>query len=346
MEKREKWIDTIKGIAIIFVVLGHAIDGIRGAAMYAGSECNLRNLEDIISTFHMPLFITVSGYLYAKVYLYKSLPKKKEKIANFVLLYLEWCILWYIFKTFSGKLSISDISIIDLICIPIKSIGVYWYLYILILLYVFLEKILQMIGNHNKLAFIIFLTLSMLYTTPPLYFEYWDANVTAIRLMYYLLFFYYGYLIQRNVKVKELVLNNKQFLLNVIIVIAWFIVEFQFSILFEIIYILKPFIIILIINIIFYLSIRLNGCNFKVLYNLGKKSLEIYLLHRFFLLAGRYVLRQMHINYMILGLFVLIVIGIAGPLITSFIFKLCGMWEIFFSPFNFVKTIKSSNSNL
>lgn len=341
-EKREKWIDTIKGLAIICVVLGHAIDGIRSAAMYTGYERFLRNLEDIISTFHMPLFITVSGYLYAKVYLYKSLSKKKEKIINFILLYLEWCFLWYIFKTISGKLTISGTTIKDLISIPIRSIGVYWYLYILILLYIFMEHIVQIIGRHNKLALTIFVIFNILYNK----FvwggqgECLDDKITAIRLIYYLLFFYYGYLIQRDEKIKKNILNNKYFVLNLFIIIAWFIAEFKFSILFEKINILKPFIIILIINIIFYLTILFNECNLVVLHYLGKNSLEIYLLHRFFLLVVRHAINWMHIDSMILGLSVITIVGITGPLIISFILKVCGLWEILFSPFCFVKAIK------
>ena len=48
--KRIKWIDMLKGIGVIAVVVGH----------FYNNETLLR----IISSFHMPLFFFISGYLF------------------------------------------------------------------------------------------------------------------------------------------------------------------------------------------------------------------------------------------------------------------------------------------
>lgn len=81
-KERERWIDGVKGIAIILVVLGHVLDGYIGANMYADSQNILKNLSYIIKIFHMPLFIIISGYLYEKYVLYSS--NINKKIANFL----------------------------------------------------------------------------------------------------------------------------------------------------------------------------------------------------------------------------------------------------------------------
>jgi len=56
--EREEWVDIIKGIGILLVVIGHVTPG---------------TLRDFIFTFHMPLFFVIGGYLY----------RTKENIALF-----------------------------------------------------------------------------------------------------------------------------------------------------------------------------------------------------------------------------------------------------------------------
>lgn len=51
MNKRENWIDIIKGLGIVCVVAGHTLVGTISEAIYI---------------FHMPLFFFISGYLYKR----------------------------------------------------------------------------------------------------------------------------------------------------------------------------------------------------------------------------------------------------------------------------------------
>lgn len=46
-KQRIEWIDTIKGVGIILVLIGH---------------CNIPNINQYIYLFHMPLFYIISGY--------------------------------------------------------------------------------------------------------------------------------------------------------------------------------------------------------------------------------------------------------------------------------------------
>ena len=64
---RNRKIDVLKGIAIILVVLGHVIVGYYDTLYY---QTNL--IFKICYSFHMPLFIYISGYLVGK----------KEKYGN------------------------------------------------------------------------------------------------------------------------------------------------------------------------------------------------------------------------------------------------------------------------
>lgn len=58
MGKRDKTIDILKGTAIILMVLGHVIQTI-----YAPDNYDENLIFKFIYSFHMPLFIFISGYL-------------------------------------------------------------------------------------------------------------------------------------------------------------------------------------------------------------------------------------------------------------------------------------------
>lgn len=69
--KRENWIDSLKGIAIVCVVLGHILDGAMKKEMFP-STVWMGGLDRIIYSFHMPLFFVMSG-----VSFYLGVVKKK-----------------------------------------------------------------------------------------------------------------------------------------------------------------------------------------------------------------------------------------------------------------------------
>ena len=61
---RNEYLDIVKGIAIIFVVLGHCIQFGSGKEVFT-SECFYDDaLFKFIYCFHMPVFMAVSGYLF------------------------------------------------------------------------------------------------------------------------------------------------------------------------------------------------------------------------------------------------------------------------------------------
>ena len=55
-KKRVKWADSLKGILILLVVLGHSIQGVYGENV---DSCLLWN---VIYSFHMPAFFAISGF--------------------------------------------------------------------------------------------------------------------------------------------------------------------------------------------------------------------------------------------------------------------------------------------
>lgn len=54
--ERDKTVDTLKYVLIIFVVIGHTLPKFMGGVI-------LTHLMNSIYLFHMPLFVVISGYL-------------------------------------------------------------------------------------------------------------------------------------------------------------------------------------------------------------------------------------------------------------------------------------------
>ena len=58
---RDKTIDFIKGILMLFVILGHTTLGLTD--LYSFDD-TMNGITNVIYSFHMPCFIAVSGFLY------------------------------------------------------------------------------------------------------------------------------------------------------------------------------------------------------------------------------------------------------------------------------------------
>lgn len=83
---RENWLDSVKGILIILVVLGHAIQN-------TIPDCNDSHLWNYIYSFHMAAFMMVSGYANSKdINPCKTIWKRA---INLLLPFIVWSIVMY-----------------------------------------------------------------------------------------------------------------------------------------------------------------------------------------------------------------------------------------------------------
>lgn len=93
MLTREKHIDIIKGIAIFLVLWGHCIQSI------AGDEGFFSNwVIRIIYSFHMPLFMVMSGYLFQRTSQKDFLTILKGKLIALGIPFIIWNLLLYLRK--------------------------------------------------------------------------------------------------------------------------------------------------------------------------------------------------------------------------------------------------------
>lgn len=105
MTKRIEWIDIAKGIAILFVIVGHSL----GA--YGGGF-----ITNVIFAFHMPIFFILSGYLYHPKNVNKNI---KDGTFNLLFPYLFTSLLILIVSMFALK--IKNFSVLNPFYTSIKQ---------------------------------------------------------------------------------------------------------------------------------------------------------------------------------------------------------------------------------
>lgn len=197
-EQRTSWIDVLKGLGIILVVIGHV---------------NTKGfLVQWIYTFHMPLFFALSGYIlkkFGKRSSFKAFFLKRSKTILWpfvlfrILLFTYWVLIESHFRSF--------------------DIGPIWFL---IVLYI-LELIAYPIFNHNSNRFLWIFSvdgliaavwLGLSFILPVCFYTIWLLRIID-GLVWYILGYVWGIV---ECEIKKITLTNswKKFLISGFLVIS------------------------------------------------------------------------------------------------------------------------------
>lgn len=134
---REKWVDDVKVIACILVVLGHFFQSMTKANILP--ENNLYKwFNTTIYYFHVPLFFICSGYLYQKYSKVNEIKSWKKNVAKKALVlgvpYVTFTVATWVLKTvFSGSVNDQIGGLGDTLLLHPTS--PYWYLYALFFIF-------------------------------------------------------------------------------------------------------------------------------------------------------------------------------------------------------------------
>lgn len=134
---REKWVDDVKVIACILVVLGHFFQSMTKANILPENDL-YRWFNATIYYFHVPLFFICSGYLYqkySKVNGFKSWKKNvaKKALALGVPYVTFTTATWILKKVFSGNVNDQIGGLGDTLLL--HPTAPYWYLYALFFIF-------------------------------------------------------------------------------------------------------------------------------------------------------------------------------------------------------------------
>ena len=322
-KKREVWIDGIKGFAIFCVVFGHALLNL----VNSGTEDFSVNLAcNIVYAFHMPLFMIISGYLYRKAYFTDQGELKtarlKRQIFNIVIVYLVYSLLLGISKLPFERYVNGPSSIVDVLMIPIKPFQLYWYFYALIVLYlIFLLKILR-----GKYALPITLVLCIIS-------QFIHVNYFAVKsALYYALFFVIGIkLCEHGEKILK---DYKTFVfvgaaVSIVLMVAFGKSEEMYKDILGVNIVVGAAISLFVIYV--FKSNRNFGEN-KVLTYLGKHSMEIYIVHTYFVTVSKIVLSRFVGQYEWLELVLMTACGLIGSVLVAEICSRIKISDVAFHP--------------
>jgi fucose 4-O-acetylase-like acetyltransferase len=129
----------IRGLAIVFVVIGHVIgdrySGIR--KLYAEDIPNLGYAYNFIYTFHMPIFFIISGISFAIFSQNKTsfLKFLKSKATRLIIPLFCWAPIYFIFRFISaGNIKF---SLVRLLTSPFYADFIFWFFHTLFLISIF-----------------------------------------------------------------------------------------------------------------------------------------------------------------------------------------------------------------
>ena len=137
VKTREKWVDDVKVIACILVVLGHFFQSMTKANILPENDL-YKWFNTTIYYFHVPLFFICSGYLYQKYSKVNSVDSWYRNVAKKALAlgvpYVIFSIAtWVLKKAFSGSVNNQIGGLGDILLFHPAS--PYWYLYALFFIF-------------------------------------------------------------------------------------------------------------------------------------------------------------------------------------------------------------------
>lgn len=186
---RIEYIDAMKGFAILLVVLGHIGIGYYNANVYPEQSYIFYTIYNIVYAFHMPLFMSLSGYVYYTAY-YDSngrpaLKRIWRQVKNLAAIYLIFGIPMGLVKVLAGNMANEATTLMDVALIPVRPMAPYWYLYVLIILYLVFAALLTAKISRAAVGLIVIVAAigGDLLSTP------WLA---LSKTLYYSLYFYLG----------------------------------------------------------------------------------------------------------------------------------------------------------
>ena len=169
--QRDRVSDLLKGYACFLVVFGHVIMGIRNAGINIPGGVGIW-LEQFIWTFHVKIFMFVSGYVYHITGEWKSKGTRSRfighKLMNLGIPYVLFSIVYILINSCISSTN-ANFSALDILSIWNKPVAQYWFLYSLLLLFIIWTGLSKWLKNYQitilmgVLALIINVTKITLY---------------------------------------------------------------------------------------------------------------------------------------------------------------------------------------
>ncbi len=322
MKEQYLWINRVKLLACILVVLGHFLSGLILSNIIE-NNIFLEWFSKTIYYFHVPLFFICSGYLYQNS---RKINSFKEWWGNIKCKFISLGIPYFVFSTITIIMKIIAANSVNnqappyLKTLLFNPIAPYWYLYILFFMFCFTKtienkremKIITIIAMTLKIGSIIIKDSNVMNYIP--YF----IKGLAINWIWFVLGMNFRYLYEpSNLEYKILKLREYVYALIIGVIISILIVYFDLKnewISFIDGFIFCFSIIGITISLSKYKSNKLERYIFKY-------TMEIYLMHTIFAAIARIVMIKMNIFNKSIHLIIGFIASIIVPIIVSNIMR-------------------------
>ena len=323
---REAWLDGLKGLAILLVILGHVLSGYMDARVFPESYVSFYHVRTWIYAFHMPLFFLLSGFTFTLAYWRGG----RLRAAGFFqqLFNLLWIYVLFALIQWGVKQAVPDMvnEVYDLDTLRrmfVEPLGNFWYIYVLFVIYL-------IAALTNTPAW------SMRWLLLPLSLSVWAVdthlnwqNLTVYRVVYHFFFFALGCALCRR---RRLVVSRKALGMGVMGLCT--------AVYFYVFWYTRNWYGVWKVGIALSVSYGLlqlfRRCRplaeFPLLQLCGKHCLEIYLLHTFFTAGLRNYLPEWGVSGPWLSVLLNFVLSTAACLGLSFLAGKARWTDLLFRP--------------
>jgi fucose 4-O-acetylase-like acetyltransferase len=339
------YIDVLKSIACLCVLIGHVLNGMIKAGMEVAPV--LVHLNTFVYLFHVPCFFFASGYLYAKnkiTSLAQYLHFIRKKLIVLGLPYLVCSIAYVLFSSFLGGEMNTAYSFEALLDLWREPVAQYWYLYALFeffLLIPILESVFQKAGSE---VFLCLLTVLAFLTRP-------DLKCVAYVMEYAYIFYLGVFCCRKGVLNDRRVTkwNPQQILLCSVggsaLIYGLYVLLGLGSALAvlgtaNLKSIVRPLLVLMITGISFAIS-QMESKVRRFLVWLSQYSLYIYLLHTWFSGTMRVVLRRAGITNCWIQAGCGIAVGLVGSLCAAVVIRKIPVLRFWFEPLKVMRRKES-----
>jgi len=317
LQEREEWVDYAKAFGIILVTYGHVARGVMNAGI-KGDESVYYFINNVIYSFHMPLFFFLSGLFFIS-----SLQRRgayslfKNKLATIFYPYIVWSILQGSIELLLSNYTNGNVTVTQIASFLWAPRAQFWFLYALFL--VSLVGILVYTKLSAKYYWLILVFATIAYINRH---ELVLIPLTGF-VLHNFVFFAFGIVFYQK---RELIAKNNYFILPVSFLV-FIILQWYFHIQLNLLYTTEKYwlaLLVAICSILFVSSLSISLLRFKLrwLAFLGEASLGIYVMH---IIAGsgiRIILQKMlGINDILTHLVIGTTMGVLIPLMIMFFLK-------------------------
>lgn len=326
---REKWVDDVKVIACILVVLGHFFQSMTKANILPENDL-YGWFNTTIYYFHVPLFFICSGYLYQKYSKVNSVDSWCKNVAKKALaLGIPYATFttatWVLKKVFSSSVNDQIGGLGDTLLL--HPTAPYWYLYALF--FIFLVTPTFSSVKSAAVGLIVALAAKVLILTGGGYSVYAVSTVLSNEI-----WFVIGMSIcSFNVQLKGRKIQGTIFgLLFVILSIVVYTAKISGSA------------ISFAIGLLACVAVIMMVAGFEEKFERGMKllakyTMPIFLMHTLFAAPLRSILMKIGIENAVIHVVLGLVISFAGPIIAAWIMKKTKWLEFFLYPDKFIRKV-------